>query len=323
MRLQVAYVTRVLCKGPTPPDSKSSMTTSRPAAPRAVSRANHIILAAATVVLVAANVAGANYYRLPMAERVRSPMHVYLRPAGSVGQTAGILAVAIFIFLWLYPLRKKFRGLAWMGSVGKWLDVHITFALMMPLLLAVHAAWRFGGIIGLGFHAMMIVWASGIVGRYLYMRIPRSRSGLELTLEEIAATRRSMVTELAATTGLDPVELERTLSGAASRGASPGLLGAFGAMIAADFTRWRVQRQLRRRWRTLPGRHRLDDRTLDKAVDLAAREIALEQQVRLLQRTHRIFRYWHLLHRPIAIMALVAVVIHVAVVVAVGATWFW
>jgi uncharacterized protein (DUF2062 family) len=101
------------------------------------------------------------------------------------------------------------------------------------------------------------------------------------------------------------------------------LLGAFGAMIAADFTRWRVRRQLRRRWRTLPGRHRLDDRTLDKAVDLAAREIALEQQVRLLQRTHRIFRYWHLLHRPIAIMALVAVVIHVAVVVAVGATWFW
>jgi hypothetical protein len=299
------------------------MTTSRPAAARAVSRANHIILAVATVVLVAANVAGANYYRLAMAERVRSPMHVYLRPAGYVGQTAGILAVAIFIFLWLYPLRKKFRGLAWMGSVGKWLDVHITFALMMPLLLAVHAAWRFGGIIGLGFHAMMIVWASGIVGRYLYMRIPRSRSGLELTLEEIAATRRSMVTELAATTGLDPVELERTLSGAASRGASPRFLGAVGAMITADFTRWRVRRQLRRRWRTLPGRHRLDDRTLDKAVDLAAREIALEQQVRLLQRTHRIFRYWHLLHRPIAIMALVAVVIHVAVVVAVGATWFW
>lgn len=323
MQLRAAYDTRVLCKGPTQPHRKSSMTASRPAATRAVSRANHIILAAATVVLVAANVAGANYYRLPMAERVRSPMHVYLRPAGYVGQTAGLLAVAIFIFLWLYPVRKKFRGLAWMGSVGKWLDVHITFALMMPLLLAVHAAWRFGGIIGLGFHAMMIVWASGIVGRYLYMRIPRSRSGLELTLEEIAATRRSMVTELAATTGLDPVELERTLSGAASRGASPGLLGAFGAMIAADFTRWRVRRQLRRRWRTLPGRHRLDDRTLDTAVDLAAREIALEQQVRLLQRTHRIFRYWHLLHRPIAIMALVAVVIHVAVVVAVGATWFW
>lgn len=299
------------------------MPVSRPAAPRAVSRANHFILATATMVLVAANVAGASYYRLPMAERVRSPLHVYLRPAGYVGQTAGILAVAIFIFLWLYPLRKKFRGLAWMGSVGQWLDVHITFALIMPLLLAVHAAWRFGGIIGLGFHAMMIVWASGIIGRYLYMRIPRSRSGLELTLEEIAATRRSMVTELAATTGLDPVELERTLSGAASRRDSPGLFRAFGAMIAADFTRWRVRRQLRRRWRNLPGRHRLDDRTLDTAVDLAAREIALEQQVLLLQRTHRIFRYWHLLHRPIAIMALVAVVIHVAVVVVVGATWFW
>jgi len=300
------------------------MATSRPApATRAVSRANHFVLTVAALVLVGANAAGYSYYMLPMAERVRSPLHVYLRPSGYVGQTAGILAVAIFIFLWLYPLRKKIRGLAWMGSVGKWLDVHITFALVMPLLLAVHAAWRFGGIIGLGFHAMMIVWASGIVGRYLYMRIPRSKSGLELTLEEIASARRSMVTELAATTGLDPGELEKTLSGAASGRVSPGLLRAFFGMIAADFTRWRMRRQLRRRWRNLPGRHRLDDRTLEKAVDLATREIALEQQVRMLQRTQRIFRYWHLLHRPIAIMALFAVVIHVAVVVAVGATWFW
>jgi hypothetical protein len=300
------------------------MTTSRPAAPpRAVSRANRVFLATATVLLIGANAAGAAYYRLPMAERVRSPMHLWLRPSGYVGQTAGILAVAIFVFLWLYPLRKKFRGLAWLGSVGKWLDVHITFALLMPLLLAVHAAWRFGGIIGLGFHAMMIVWASGIIGRYLYVRIPRSRSGLELTLEEIAASRRSMVTELAATTGIDPVALEKTLSGAASRRASPGLIRSFFGMIAADFTRWRIARELRRRWRHLPGRPPLGDRTLNAAVDLATREIALEQQVRLLQVTHRIFRYWHLAHRPIAVMALIAVVIHVAVVVAVGATWFW
>ena len=292
-------------------------------ATRAVSRANRFVLAAATLVLVGVNAAGYSYYTMPMAERVRAPLHVYLRPSGYVGQSAGILAVVIFIFLWLYPLRKKIRGLAWLGSVGKWLDVHITFALMMPLLLTVHAAWRFGGVIGLGFHAMMIVWASGIVGRYIYMRSPRSQSGLELTLDEIASTRRSMVTELAATTGLDPAELERTLSGAVTGRESPGVSRALGAMLAADFTRWRMRRRLRKRWRNLPGRHRLDDSTLDRAVDLAMREIALEQQVRLLQGTHRIFRYWHLLHRPIAVMALLAVVIHVAVVVAVGATWFW
>ena len=51
--------------------------------------------------------------------------------------------------------------------------------------------------------------------------------------------------------------------------------------------------------------------------------MALAQQVALLAATHRIFRWWHVAHRPIAVTALIAVAIHVAVVVAVGATWFW
>ena len=116
---------------------------------------------------------------------------------------------------------------------------------------------------------------------------------------------------------------QRTLDAGEASDQPPGLLKAFGAMVAGDFARWRMSRELKRRWREIPGRPRLDDRTLKEAVDLATREMALDQQVRLLQRTHRIFRYWHLLHRPIALTALVAVVIHIGVVVAVGATWFW
>ncbi|MBL0179468.1 MAG: hypothetical protein IPP98_10140 [Gemmatimonadetes bacterium] len=56
--------------------------------------------------LAAVNLIGAPYYLEPMALRVRHPWHAMLRPSGTVGLTAGIIAVAIFIFLWLYPLRK-------------------------------------------------------------------------------------------------------------------------------------------------------------------------------------------------------------------------
>lgn len=281
-----------------------------------------IALLTATIILVAVNFAGAEYYRMPMGERVRADQHAWLRPGGYVGQTAGIVAALLFAFLWLYPLRKKLRAFAWLGAIGKWLDVHIAVALLMPLLLAIHSAWRVGGIVGLGVQAMMIVWASGIVGRYLYTRIPRSRSGLELTLDEIAATRRTLVTDLAATTGLDPVAIEKALSAPVERRESHGTVRILIAMLLADITRWRMARELRRQWKHLPGRHALDADALEKAIDLATREIALEQQVRFLQRTHRIFRYWHLLHRPLAFTALVAVVIHITVVVAVGATWF-
>jgi hypothetical protein len=43
----------------------------------------------------------------------------------------------------------------------------------------------------------------------------------------------------------------------------------------------------------------------------------------MLQASQRIFRFWHVVHRPFAIAALVAVVVHVGVAVAMGATWFW
>lgn len=56
---------------------------------------------------------------------------------------------------------------------------------------------------------------------------------------------------------------------------------------------------------------------------LARSEMALTQQARMLAATQRVFRFWHVAHRPFAITALVAVGIHVGVAVAMGMTWFW
>jgi hypothetical protein len=51
--------------------------------------------------------------------------------------------------------------------------------------------------------------------------------------------------------------------------------------------------------------------------------MALTQQARILESTRRVFRFWHVAHRPFALVALLAVLVHVGVVVAMGATWFW
>jgi len=57
-------------------------------------------------------------------------------------------------------------------------------------------------------------------------------------------------------------------------------------------------------------------------MEQRATELALVQQSRMLGATQNILRFWHVAHRPLAITALVAVVIHVVVVVSLGATWF-
>lgn len=268
------------------------------------------------------NAAGFPYYRLSLAERVRSPLHLWLRPSGAIGQSAGIFALVIFFFLWLYPLRKKYRSLAFTGTVARWLDIHIVAAIGLPLLVAIHASWRFDGLVGLGYFAMLVVCASGIVGRYLYVRIPRSRSGVASTREEVAIERRTLITDIAADTGLDPFVVERTLSVSGSAG-STGIARTLLHLLSDDITRWRLTRALRRKLADARGGQELDRDTLDRVVHLASREISLAQQLRMLDATKRVFGYWHVAHRPFAVTALVAVLIHVAVVVAVGATWFW
>jgi hypothetical protein len=43
----------------------------------------------------------------------------------------------------------------------------------------------------------------------------------------------------------------------------------------------------------------------------------------LLDVTRRLFRLWHVAHLPVALTALGAVLVHVAVVIAMGVTWLW
>ena len=171
---------------------------------------------------------------------------------------------------------------------------------------------------------MILVSISGIVGKYLYTRIPRSRSGLELTLREVDSRRRDLLLRIAGVTGLDVDEVKATLDAAISSPRSQGVGGALLAMLTSDFARWKTARQLHRKIRERSsGSRKLDKAVLRDVTKLARREIALTQQRRMLDVTQRIFGYWHVLHRPFSITAFVAVMIHVVLVVALGVTWLW
>lgn len=301
--------------------SRKAPSASTPPAERRIGRTGGVLLICFGL-LGLVLFAGLPYYLMPQGERLRSMLHPWFKPSGYVGQSAGLLTFAGFLFMWLYPLRKKLRRPAWLGAVPKWLDVHIAVGLLLPLLGAIHASWRFNGVIGLGYLAMLIVCLSGVVGRYIYMRIPRSRQGLELGMGETAAQQRALLGQLAESTGLSVLELQEILSVNPMSGSRGGVLATLAQMVRDDLARARAVRRLRARWQAAgQDRAPVDHRGLREVSNLARRQMSLSQQVRLLDATHRIFRYWHAAHRPFAITAVIAVTIHVVVVVAVGATW--
>lgn len=282
-------------------------------------RASRILLLGA-LVLIAITVLGASYYFAPVALRVRSPLHPWLKPSGYLGQTAGLISLAAFLLLWLYPLRRRFRWLAFTGSMSRWLDVHVSFAILLPLIAAVHASWRFTGLIGLGYAAMVTVWLSGLVGRYLYSRIPRGKTGLELDAEEVARRRHALLSEIARRARLPMEDVQAALGEDPWPCEGLGVGATLRQMVRDDLTRWRAARKLARTSARRAG-GRLDRATLRRVRQLARREMALMQQARLLAATQRVFRFWHVVHRPFAVAALAAVLVHVSVAVAVGATW--
>lgn len=301
----------------------------RPTAPRGVrtpsasGRGDRLALVLLLAVPAAITVAGLPYYLATSGERLRSPLHALLKPSGTVGLALGLAGLAMFLFMWLYPMRKHWRALAWAGSLPSWLRVHTISGLVVPAVVAVHAGWRFEGLIGLGYWAMLLVSLSGIVGRYLYVHIPRGQAGLEMSLDEVANERRAIVTRIAAATGMLPVAVERMLELEPAPGARFGMGRAMLHLLTGDVSRGRAAALLRRRLREpRPGGPPLDRAVVDDVLRLARREMALAQQVRVADATRRLFALWHVAHRPVAITALLAVLIHVVVAVTFGAIGF-
>ena len=280
---------------------------------------NRVALACLLGIPLAVTLRYLPYYALGVSGRSRDALRPLLDPSGSLGLSFGLAGAALFLFMWLYPLRKRLPVLRRLGSLGTWLQVHILAGLALPLAVAVHAGWRFTGLIGLGYAAMVLVVLSGIVGRYLYSHIPRRQDGVELSREGVASERRALLTRIAAATGLDPTGVGRTLHPGPEPGAGRGIAGTLAHLVAGDLAQRRAMRELAHRWsQPRPGLPAPDPRALTEAVRLARRELALEQQVRMLEATHRVFAWWHVAHLPVAITAFLAILVHVAVAVLVG-----
>jgi len=320
---------QVLQPGPVPsrvlPDS--TCAPARPVAGRSAKAnpgARWALLMVICGILLTVTIVGMPYYLSGAGQRVRSPMHDWLKPSGWIGQAAGFLALGLFLYIWLYPLRKKFRFLAFTGSMARWLDLHILAGLLLPWIGAVHAGFRFTGLIGMAYISMLLVSLSGVVGRYLYTHIPRTASGIAMNKDQANAERARLMAALMAATGIEQARLEKMLlpETRIDSAAGAGLGGALKVLLTSDLARFRALRRLRKRWsRAGLRRGPVDRNRLRSAVKLARKEIALNQRLRMLGATERLFRFWHVVHRPFAVTALVGVLVHVGVVVFLGVTW--
>ncbi len=101
-------------------------------------------------------------------------------PAASslVGHGIGVVGFVLMLMTaTLYPLRKLRSDARW-GRTAAWLKLHMVTGLVGPYMVLLHTALKFNGLAGLTMLLTAVVVASGLVGRYLYTRVPRRGEGL-------------------------------------------------------------------------------------------------------------------------------------------------
>ncbi len=251
---------------------------------------------------------GFDYYRTPLIERPRHDLYWDFKPGGTWGLRFGILGAGMMTLMLGYTLRKRWRPLRRLGPVRMWLDYHIFLGIFGPLFIVLHSSFKVRGLVSLSFWSMVAVALSGALGRYLYRQIPRSRAGDELSLAEAEARDRELSRQLVQSFGLPPqaiVELEN----AAESGIDPNrsLLSLLIAIRLDAFNLRRRLRRFRRRHSHLePGLRRRFERAV-------ARKAQLRRRLLLWPRLRQVFHYWHVLHKPFAIVIYLFMIVHIGV----------
>ena len=262
---------------------------------------------------------GLGYYVTDFIERPRHDSYRVLRPAGLYGQGFGVIGTVMMLLMLLYTARKRFRFMQNWGSLSRWLDIHIYLGVMGPLFIILHSTFKLNGLIAISFWAMIIVALSGFLGRYLYLQIPRTSQGRELDLREIYDLESDLTEGLQKELGTAQFEFEQRLKAFGSQFTRQrSTLGLMFSMLVADVMRPLQVRKIRRYYEE---ELQLGGAELHRAVYLARRKIKLERQVLLLNNVQQLFHYWHVFHKPFALLMYVIMFLHIAVAIWLGYTW--
>jgi hypothetical protein len=253
-----------------------------------------------------------DYYLLPRHERPLHDMHDLLRSSGTAGLWLGIAAATLFILNLGYLVRKRLIRINWLGPLRKWMDIHVVTGLVGLGLVLLHSAMAPSSALGiLALAALVITVLTGLVGRTIYIRVPRSVEGRELEFmqvqEELDACRVLLEDAGVHAEWLahsDPqVRPRRTV-----------LVGGFVAMVTGDIQRRKDYRLLKSQILAEPELNEAGRKVLPLARDYC---IHWQWLVRYHE-LRNLIASWRFFHRWLAVLMLCVVLGHVFVALRYG-----
>jgi len=164
----------------------------------------------------------------------------------------------------------------------------------------------------------VVVVASGVIGRFIYIQIPRTIEGRELSLNEVRDMKSDLDARLRQQYNLDEKSYQSILyyTHLTTEFKTRNIIAH---AIAKHLDDWKRIGQVKKALR----KNKLSGNKMKQVIRIIKDEISLNNKIERLQMMQRMFKYWHIAHLPFALIMLVIMVIHVGITLAFGATWIF
>ncbi|HSC00406.1 MAG TPA: hypothetical protein VLE45_10875 [Burkholderiaceae bacterium] len=253
----------------------------------------------------------------------RLPLGRWLSPERGAGYALGIIGGSAMLLLLIYPARKHWAWLRAIGSVKTWFQIHMVLGVAGPLCILYHSNFSLGATnSNAALFAMLVVSASGVVGRYFYTRIHAGLYGHRTTRAELQSAAEELRAKVAGASFVPTLlaELEAADRRLAQR--SPAMLRVLLRPLTVTARMWWERLRLTRRAvvelretaarsRVVAERHAHFERAVRRYI---ARRLQATRQVVEFEAYEKLFSLWHVLHLPLFFLLLIAGVVHVVAV---------
>lgn len=239
----------------------------------------------------------------------------YYVPEEGLGYWLGLVGGLMMLLAMAYGLFKHIPALRTLGWMKRWLSLHIVFGIVGPLLVLVHSTFRLGSLnAAVALVSMVLVFLSGVMGRFLYSKIHYGLGGHKAQLADVQSNL---------VTSGKRIKSRRLDAFAESVMSHPGsLLGAgFDLMVFSWRSRWltfQLHRDMKRHLKAMSAREGWNASEFRQQRKIFRRQLRdymfTLRKVALFSVYERFFSFWRHAHVPLLYLLLFSGVVHVIAV---------
>lgn len=217
-------------------------------------------------------------------------------------------------------IRKRVKKFSRVGILKYWLELHIFLCSIGPILVLFHTTFKFGGIVSVAFWSMVAVVASGVIGRFIYVQIPRSIQGSVYSVNELREEHENIISDVVKRypdISGDINKLEEKLQSDFHQDKN-----IFYALLYTVKEAFLIKGSIAK-FKAKLHKTDLEKSEITRIITGIKNALTIKRKINTLRVMQQLFNYWHVAHLPFALIMLIIMIVHVIVSISFGYTWIF